>query len=1140
MGDQQHASDSITEDTNTKKNKIVTAAGKVLAPDNPTFVTTSATNPNGKPVEITDDLIAQGVKAACQHEKGRPLAEVEKIDEVPRIAHPKGKLLVVDGHSLAFRAYFAYPVESFSTKSGQATNAVYGFFMMLADTVKKEKPTHIGVAFDVKGGTFRNAVLKQYKGTRNAAPEDLLSQLPLIQKLLFALNIPYIEKPGYEGDDVVASLATLGEKQGYDVLVLSGDRDSFQLIDDNITVLYPGYHFSNLSHMTPEAVHEKYKVWPHQYPDIAALRGETSDNIPGVPGVGDGYAAKWINQFGGLDGILAHADQIGGKKGADLRSMIDQVKQNRWINAVRRHLDLNVSFDQLRITTFNQDELDSVLKQLEFGVRTRRRLVTTFSANSGQTIASSSQLSKDLADASDDATVTAVQPTVPVFDTCATSQSAAHSSASSDNYQQAQHSSHAQQTVSTMTAPFPIALPDMQVLTHWFEQHVGPLPTPTVKDSKDSHDSAHEEQHVYPTIDGTDQASIAHFLKTSTSLTSAIAHALVVLFEGDSRPGRERVTALDFLAPDGHALRLSVSALNREEQVEGQTDPDDSGQASFDLDGDDQGNDKTPSDSSAISEERADQYRHLLSQAIASAPLIVWGYKEDLRLAHAIGISVPTPVLDVRLASYIVQPDTSPVSVEACATAFMKTDYMPEKERRSRKKLTAAERKEQESSRNALLARRLPLVAALARTFAPVIDRRGQRGLLDRIEMPTSRVLAGMEDRGADVDRHRLESIRREFATAEAQAQTQAYRCAGRDDINLSSPKQLQTVLFDQMSLKGAKKTRRGYSTSASELDKLLVKYADNEQASGFLVALKDYREQSKLEGMIETLQETINPQDNRIHTTYEQTVAATGRLSSADPNLQNIPNRSAEGRQIRSAFVAAPRFTQLLSCDYSQVELRIMAHLSGDERLIEAFRSGADFHKYVASLVYGIPIDQITPAQRTHVKAMSYGLAYGLTNFGLSQRLEVSPAEASILSDKYFATFGKVHDYLESLVRLAQKRGYTETMFGRRRYFPALHTHNRMARLAAQREALNAPIQGSAADIMKLAMIRAQQELDRMGARSQILLQIHDELIVGLAAGEEEKVTALIKDAMENAVHLSVPLSVSTGVGPNWKAAAH
>ena len=445
-----------------------------------------------------------------------------------------------------------------------------------------------------------------------------------------------------------------------------------------------------------------------------------------------------------------------------------------------------------------------------------------------------------------------------------------------------------------------------------------------------------------------------------------------------------------------------------------------------------------------------------------------------------------------------------------------------------------------EESQTSTLLQHVGIIAELARTLAPQLDQREQFGLLRSLELPVSRVLYGMESQGAKVDMHRLDTMRDTFAAEARQAQEIAWDFAGTN-VNLQSPKQLGKLLFEDMGLKPTKRTKTGgYTTNADALQKLYFNYASDERASGFLGALLKHRETNKLKQIVATLIDATNPSDERIHTTFEQTVAATGRLSSVDPNLQNIPNRNAAGREIRSAFVPGEGFESLMSCDYSQVELRIMAHLSGDESLIEAFKSGVDFHKYVASLVHGVPVDQITPDQRSHVKAMSYGLAYGLSSYGLAQQLKIRPSEADALKAKYFATFGKVHDFLESCVSRARELGYTETMFGRRRYFPALRSTNRAARDAAERAALNAPIQGSAADIMKIAMIRASKALADAGMNSRIILQIHDELVVEIAPGETEQVTALVRDAMENAVHLDVPLDVSTGVGADWQLAAH
>lgn len=1052
---------------------------------------------NGIPTLFTDEEIAKAVEEAYAVESGKDYSHCEEIPDVPAITDPKGRLLVVDGHSLAFRAWYAYPADSFSDGQGHPTNAVYGFFKMLSSVVKKEKPTHIGVAFDMRGGTFRNRMLGGYKGTRQKAPDEFLEQIPRIQEVLEALNIPHIEKPGYEGDDVIASLALKGELAGYTVLVLSGDRDSFQLVDDNVTVLYPGQHMNDLQHMTPQAVEDKYKVSPHQYPEIAALRGETSDNIPGVPGVGDGYAAKWINEYGGLDGILANADKIGGKKGEALRASLDQVRLNRRVNAVRRHLDLPVTFDQLKTTTFDQDRLDTVLTSLRFGVRTRRELISTFSEHSGQKAVLPTLEARPASGVFDDGTFATVEPRATHVDLEAREDA-----------------------------------DGVERLAAWFDAHPS---APAVTMATGARDTVEA-------TGGDDEASrkaVAAALAVSCPDAQAVKDALVLLFIGDPHPGAARLDALEFLASDGSVARLDITGAADPAALVGDGVPE---QATLDL----FGKDDTDGGTSAQDDPAAHHARlaGLLRRVLASRSVIVWGFKEDLLLARLLGVTLPDPVFDARLAAYLVRPDKSPSTVEYAASQILTTVEEPVKEKKTRRKLTASEIAAKKAKQRKQELDRPALVEALAKTCAQVLDARGQAGLLADIEVPSSCVLAGMEEQGIGVDPDLLEQVREGFQTQADQARRQACHFAGTDDINLQSPKQLQKVLFEDMGLVGTRKTQRGWSTDATELDKLLERYIDNEQAAGFLVALKRYREQIKLASMVETLQQTINPADGRIHTTYEQTIAATGRLSSTDPNLQNIPNRSEDGRRIRSAFTAACAksggFENLLSCDYSQVELRLMAHFSGDEALIEAFNSGADFHKYVASLVFAKPVEQITPSERTHVKAMSYGLAYGLSTYGLAQRLEVSPMQASMLRDKYFATFGKVRDYLDRLVDQAKKTGYTTTMFGRRRYFPGLRAKNRMVREAAQRAALNAPIQGSAADIMKLAMIRAQRELDKAGVRSRILLQIHDELVVGLAPGEEEQVTALIKEAMENAVHLSVPLTVSTGVGPNWQEAAH
>lgn len=942
-------------------------------------------------------------------------------------------LLVVDGHSLAFRAFFALPVDNFSTSSGQATNAVWGFATMLAQVIDAEKPDHLGVAFDVKGGTFRNEMLPQYKGTREAAPEELLTQLPLIQRMLTALGVTYIEKPGFEGDDVIATLATMGDKAGYHTLVLSGDRDAFQLVDDNVTVLYPGHHLKDLKHMTPQSIIDKYKVTPAQYPDLAALRGETADNIPGVPGVGDGFAAKWINQFGSLDGICEHADEIGGKKGESLRANIDQVKLNRKVNALVRDVDLGVDIEDLTFGTVDVAQIDALFKELEFGPRTKSRVLKTF--NTGAKASNTSGAGE-----------------------------------STNNEQNEQDSSL------DLNLPEPTSITAPEQFDEWVKAHRVEVKVPgeiadfTVSDYGDG-----SQRHA---ICG-----------------DAVGHAWTVAAWGDERPGRATAQAI--------AVATATSAA-------------------------------------IVPLPITDTLRAQLARFLKSehSRTIVHGYKELLHLLGAVDLDMDLPMFDTKLAGYLAQPDFHADSLKQAAEHFLDIHFT-ETEQPSQGTLDFDDDQVEEDPNEHRL-RDLAIIRSLAVTLGPIIDEREQCWLMRAIELPVSRVLHGMEHTGAKVDSVRLVSMRDQFAAEARQAQEMAWEYAGTE-INLQSPKQLQKVLFEDMGLKPTKRTKSGsYTTNAAALQDLYVKSVDNERANGFLGALLRHREINKLKQIVQTLIDATNTSDERIHTTFEQTVAATGRLSSVDPNLQNIPNRNAAGREIRGVFVPGEGYEALMSCDYSQVELRIMADLSDDEALIEAFRSGADFHKYVASMVYKLPVDQITGDQRSHVKAMSYGLAYGLSTYGLAQQLKIAPREAEALKNRYFDTFGKVHDYLESLVANAREKGYTETIFGRRRYFPALHSTNRVAREAAERAALNAPIQGSAADIMKIAMIRAEQTLAEAHVKSRIILQIHDELVVEIAPGEGDQVTELVRNAMEHAVDLAVPLDVSCGIGSDWQLAAH
>ena len=1008
----------------------------------------------------------------------------------------KGTLLVVDGHSLAFRAFFAVSADNFSTRYGQATNSVWGFITMLSQVVRKENPDRLAIAFDVKGGTFRNKMLPQYKGTREAAPQELLSQLPLIQQMLRSLDITYIEKPGYEGDDVIGTLATMGADAGYRTLVLSGDRDAFQLIDDNITVLYPGQHFKDLKQMNAAAVLEKYNVTPKQYPDLAALRGETADNIPGVPGVGDGYAAKWINQFGSLEDIISHAGEITGKKGEALRENIDQVRLNRRVNALVRDLDLGISVDNLRFgEDINANKLGELLSQLEFGELKKRKILKAFSRTNQQLLDDNMRIML---------------------------------SSTYEGNVEIEHTNRGEQSTS-----------DAENLQD------------VLKNTKVSHIKSLEDLREWETSvstfleeDNSNEEENTDVEKTKDSSQSDSSVDAEKLIDNEQKcadlilNNRELVVyAHESSCQSKHRFGLKADCLLMLVR----------GRAALIY----------ASDLRVETNSLLESLREFLQKYASS--IVLHDYKKHLGLLSSLELvdsdnpSI-TPLLDTRLASYLLEPDFRAETLENMAEHYLDISSDDEDSDNQEAKqgeldlllddslaLDEAKTSEEETQKfEDKILRTAVLTRLLAIQFAPKLDSRKQTGLMSNLEMPISRVLRGLEDVGAAVDMQRLSSMFQQFSSDAEFAQNMAWQAAG-NRVNLQSPKQLQQILFDHFALKPTRRTKNGsYTTNAEALQAMYAKLDPEETASQFLGALLSHREKNKLKQIVQSLIDAAHYDDKRIHTRFEQTIAATGRLSSADPNLQNIPNRNAAGREIRAAFVPGEDFEYLMSCDYSQVELRIMAHASHDETLIEAFCSGADFHKYVASLVYQIPVDQVSSDQRSHVKAMSYGLAYGLSTYGLAKQLSITPSAAEVLKNKYFDTFGKVHDYLESLVLKAKELGYTETMFGRRRYFPQLSSNNRTAREAAERGALNAPIQGTAADIMKLAMIRVDKGLRNSKMRSRVILQIHDELILEIAHGEKDSVENIVREAMEHAVNLDVPLNVSTGVGVDWQLAAH
>ncbi|WP_459349063.1 DNA polymerase I [Cellulomonas olei] len=905
------------------------------------------------------------------------LAPVTDATRLPAGGQP-ARLLLVDGHSMAYRAFFALPVDKFATSTGQPTNAVFGFVSMLANLLRDEEPTHVAVAFDAGRTTFRTEQYEEYKANRSASPEPFRGQVDVIKQVLATMHIPTLDKPGFEADDILATLARQGAAEGMDVLICSGDRDSLQLVNERVTVLYPVKGVSELARMTPEAVEAKYAVPPSRYPDVAALVGESSDNLPGVPGVGPKTAAKWITTYDGLQGVVAHVDQITGKAGESLRAHLDQVLLNRQLNRLLDDLELPLGPEDLAARPWDREALHTILDELEF--RTLRDRLFAMLPGEG--------------DGAGDVAGPSEGP--------------------------------------GMVTPVDGGL------AAWLGRHAGARTAVDVQGS------------------------------ASPAGGDAWGIALVV---GDE------------------AVAYDLAQI-------------------------------APEDEAALGAWLADP----------AQPKVLHAAKEAWHALAGRGFALEGVEFDTELGAYLLQPDRRGYDLSDLAIGYLRRELGAVADDSGQGALDLDLEGSQEGARGAV---RAAAVLDLVDVLGGQLADRGADHLLRDVELPLEGVLERMEHVGIAADAEYLSALEKEYDTAVQRAAAEAYDVIGRE-VNLGSPKQLQEVLFDQLEMPKTKKIKTGYTTDANALADLFAR-----TGHPFLEHLLAHRDAIRLRQTVEGLLRSVAP-DGRIHTTFQQTIAATGRLSSTDPNLQNIPIRTEAGRQIRRAFVVGAGYETLLTADYSQIEMRIMAHLSGDAGLIEAFTAGEDLHSYVGSRVFGVPTDQVSSAQRSKIKAMSYGLAYGLSSYGLSQQLKIDVAEASALMRDYFSRFGGVRDYLSGVADEARATGYTATILGRRRYLPDLTSDNRIRREAAERMALNAPIQGSAADIIKLAMLGVQRELDAQGLASRLLLQVHDELVLEVAPGEREAVEALVRAQMGSAYALDVPLDVSVGVGPSWHAAGH
>jgi DNA polymerase I len=908
------------------------------------------------------------------------------------------KLLLIDGHSIAYRAFFALPVENFSTQTGQHTNGVFGFTSMLINVLRDEQPTHVGVAFDVSRQTFRAEVYPEYKANRSKTPDEFRGQLDLVKEVLEALNIVHVQKEGFEADDVIGTLATQAEQAGFDVLICTGDRDAFQLVTEHVTVLYPRKGVSDLGRMTPAAVEEKYFTAPARYPELAALVGETSDNLPGVPGVGPKTAAKWLETYDGLENLVAHAGELKGKAAEAFQARTEDVLRNRRINALIRDLDLPVTVHDMERRAWNREATHTLFDGLEFRVL-RDRLLE--------------------------------------------------------------------------------ALPTEELEPEGgFELSGLVLEPGEVRSWLAEHTSKAVETEV-----------------------GAVSNRAGVDVVGHWGSGAGDLRAFAIAAADGAAAYIDVTEVS-------------------------------PDDDDALAGWLADP-GHSKAMHDAKGPLLaLWSRGWDLG-----GLTS-----DTQLAAYLNKPDQRTYDLADLTLRHLKRELKVEGAASAADAGSEADDQlaldfGDDDSGTAVAAQasmvRARAVIDLADALDAEVAEHGGTELLYGVELPLQRTLARMEQTGVAVDLGHLHALESEFGATVNAAAEEAYRVLGKQ-INLGSPKQLQVVLFDELGMPKTRRTRTGYTTDAEALQQLYIK-----TEHPFLAQMLIHRDAIRLKQTVEGLLKSV-ADDGRIHTTYVQTIAATGRLSSTDPNLQNIPIRTEEGRRIRQAFVVGDGFESLMSADYSQIEMRIMAHASEDASLIEAFKSGMDFHTVTASRVFGVAPEAVSPGERAKIKAMNYGLAYGLSAFGLSQQLAIDTSEAKALMDEYFERFGGVREYLRGLVAEARKTEFTETLLGRRRYLPDLMSDNRQRREMAERMALNAPIQGSAADIIKVAMLDVEKALDDAGMRSRMLLQVHDELVFEIAPGEQETLTSLVREKMGHAVELAVPLDVSVGVGRSWHDAAH
>lgn len=918
------------------------------------------------------------------------------------------KLVIIDGNSLANRAFYAIQAE-LTTKEGEPTNAVYGFTNMLVRLMDEEKPDMLTVAFDKSGPTFRHLEYDGYKATRKGMPDELSSQMPLIKELLAAFRIPVLEIDGYEADDIIGTVAKKSEEAGHECLIVTGDRDALQLVSDLTKAMLTKRGISEMETYDEEAVRERFGVSPQHIPDMKGLAGDTSDNIPGVPGIGEKTAVKLIQALGGIEDILDNADDVRPER---IRRLLkeheEQARLSKRLAVIDRETPVEFCFEECHVEEPDWPALVSLFRRLEF-----RSLMKRFE----------------------------------------------------DKLQSRGQASS--------------AMPDLFSLETANEVSEG------------GEDAAGKQSGNCVTVGDLDGVK---------ALVEALADVDGFAFQtipDSQNPMRAGLVGIAIWHPSGQGFYLPFA--------------------------------HTRLDAPRIPE---DQTIKILEPVFEDVDISKVCHDAKTRIIHLRrrGVTVSGAIFDTMIAAYLASPDRK-TDVDHVIRDYLGDEVSTVSDLVSRSGRGGLPRTIGEAAADSVgdvVCRGLARLPKLRDVLSQKLSQLGMDRLFLDVEMPLVRILADMEMAGVKVDPHGLRELSSDLGKRLGELEKEIFRLAG-EEFNVNSPKQLSFILFEKLGLPPIKKTKTGYSTDAEVLETLSFSHDIAEK-------ILDYRELTKLKSTYaDALGALINPETGRIHTTFNQAVTSTGRLSSSDPNLQNIPVRTEDGRKIRAVFVPGGEDSVILSADYSQIELRVLAHFSKDETLMESFRKDEDVHARTAARVFGVDLQDVTPEMRTKAKAVNFGIIYGISDFGLARGIKITRGEAARFIESYFHHYKRVKEFLDEVVAKAKEDGYVTTILNRRRYLPDLNSGNIPRRKFAERTAMNTPIQGTAADIIKLAMVGVEGELERRGLRARMILQVHDELVFDVPKDELKEVADLVRETMEKAVVLDVPLKADVKAGPNW-----